>query len=781
MSTQHPATVHAAVRERSSGIDRLTQTLRTHPLELLLFGLSIALLIVTTVVTVRVALSADAQARDLTFGGTLEELELVLSNGGFDQLATLEHATLSSSGRALAVDTIAILADPDDEPAAAPGGFIADQVALYNDHAIRQALVRATLGSSVANGVTEAPSLFRTVRTETGERRLSERPNPFVLTVRSPYAERTWREVRTADWSSSGSLLGLGGEIPLGRDAVDRSRAQLNERDCTIRRNAQRLLLYCGTALASDVSRFYDIAFEMSPVDPTLGPARASLYRPGTLWRNGESVSFTEGDVRAGDVFDLERTGPFMLSVSERGTLAAGQWINGAQSFSNQSLGTISFFAAAGRASGASASTAPLVLSLDASFSADLEEEARRFLASQPALRRMSIVVMDVRTGELLAIAEPARRSDGEALLAFEPLLVGSVVKPLVASAILARQPQLAELSLNYAGDTVRVVANVPLERGFANAANGCAGGIAFIDFIRCSSNQYAAELLVRSLRADGYREVGTDGIVPRDILERSAIGAGLAEAFDVDAFGYRTAGRNPALWTAANASGARTADRTLLPWESRPWLLFPETEGTRLDLLARYAFGGWENRWTLLGLGEAYARIATGKEVRARIVSDSTGAADMPANVGNAFRRVRAGLRQVPATGTASGLAADVNDALSRQVTVMAKTGTLNEQRDRFRSLALVVGQTATGPSSATAGSAPLSCGLVAVSWFEFHDGVARPSSLAPVHLEFARDEYAAVLRRHWERVSGCAPGAGGATSTTNPPGAVSPTGARE
>ncbi|HEX2168501.1 MAG TPA: hypothetical protein VHG09_14800, partial [Longimicrobiales bacterium] len=325
----------------------------------------------------------------------------------------------------------------------------------------------------------------------------------------------------------------------------------------------------------------------------------------------------------------------------------------------------------------------------------------------------------------------------------------------------LARQPEVAETTLNYAGDTVRVVADVPLDRGFANSANGCAGVIAFTDFIRCSSNQYAAELLVRSLRADGYRPTGDDGIVAREVLERSAVGEGLAEAFDVDALGFRTAGRNPGLWAATNRSGART-DRTLLPWESRPWLLFPETEGTRLDLLARYAFGGWENRWTLLGLGEAYARIATGREVRARIVSDSSGAAEMPANVANAFRRVRVGLRQVPMSGTAAGLASDVSDALGREVTVMAKTGTLNERRDRFRSLALVVGQTPLAQGTATSSrmtgaSAPLSCGLVAVSWFEFHDGVERPSSLPSVHLDFARDEFASVLSRHWDRVSGC------------------------
>ncbi|MBR9989415.1 MAG: hypothetical protein KFH98_06635, partial [Gemmatimonadetes bacterium] len=757
----------------------------THPLESLLFAASIILLLATVVVTARVAIDTSAQARDLTFGGTLDELALVLSNAGVDQLATLDHASLPGPGGAIAADTIAILVDPDDEPAAGRGGFIADQVALYNDHAIRQAMERATLGSAATNGDTEAPSLLRSVRTETGERRLSERPHPFLLTVRSPYAERTWREVRTVDWSSSGSMLGLGGEIALAPDTRDRTADRLNGRDCTIRRAAERILLYCGTALASDVARFYDVAFDLEAGRP----ASVSLYRQGTLWRNGAAQQFSKGVVSAGDVLDLERTGPFMMSVSERGTLAAGQWINGRQSFSNQDLGTISFFAGAGRFS--SGSTSPLVLSLDASLSADLDNVARQFLdAHQPALRRMSVVVMDVRTGEVKAIAEPARRSDAESLLAFEPLLVGSVVKPLVASAILARQPQLAEMNVTYAGDTVRIVGNIPLESGFANAANGCAAGIAFADFIRCSSNQYAAELLARSLRADGFA-AEEDGMVPRAVLERSAIGAGLAEAFDVDAFGFRTAGRNPGLWAAttpgasAPATGPAapaTADRSLLPWESRPWLVFPETDGTRIDLLARYAFGGWENRWTLLGLGEAYARIATGREVRARILDDSSSAAVMPGNVGGAFARVRSALRQVPVSGTASGLSAELREALGADLTVLAKTGTLNERRDRFKSLALVIGMTGSGSGSgsgagsgagAGAGAAvsgassslgrastELSCGLVVITYFDFHDNVARvrDTLLPPVHLEFARDGMAAVLRRHWERVSGCA-----------------------
>jgi hypothetical protein len=469
------------------------------PSRFLLFGVSIALLIVTMVAR-RVALTA-IRRQDLTFGGTLEELELVLSNGGRSARDVSSTRRCSSSGRASRRH--------DRNPrrsrrrtGGAPGGFICGPGRAVQRPRDPAGAGRGDAREHARTGVTEAPSLLRSVRTETGERRLSERPNPFALTVRSPYAERTWREVRTGleqqrrparpRWRRR---TGRGRRRSQPR-AAERTRlhdpSQRTAAAAVLRHRArvgcQPLLRRRVRAESGDPRSARTHAFAV--------PARHALAQ----WR---VRSFTEGDVRAGDVFDVERTGPFMLSVSERGTLAAGQWINGRQSFSNQRLGTISFFGAAGRASGGSVHRSARAL-------------ARRIAVDRPGGRgtalhasaagtaRMSVVIMDVRTGELKAIAEPARRSDGEALLAFEPLLVGSVVKPLVASAILARQPQLAELTLNYAGDTVRVVANVPLERGFANAANGCAGGIAFTDFIRCSSNQYAAELLVRSLRADG-------------------------------------------------------------------------------------------------------------------------------------------------------------------------------------------------------------------------------------------------------------------------------------
>jgi hypothetical protein len=770
MSAEHPTLAPPTTLARTSPPAREPGRLRQHALEALLLAGTMFAIVASMGVTALVALRGDAQTEDLTFAGTLRELSLVLESRGADRIAQLERAELRVGDAIVIVDTVALLARPADEPAVAKGGFIADHAALFNDHAIRRALIEAELGDvAAAASPGDGPSLLRAVWGDDGRRRLADRPSPWALTVRSPYAERNWREVRTSDWRRSGGLLGLEGDVALAANVADGSRARLNGRDCTIRADAPRLLLYCRSALASDIGRFYDIGFELHPSDATLGAASAFSYRPRAVWRNGASHTFGREDVRPGDVFDVPWVGPFMLSASERGTLAAGQWINGRQSFTNQRLGTISFFAAAGR-SAASAQAAPLVLGLDAALSTELETEARRFMADAgPLLRRMSVVIIDARTGELKAIAEPARRSDADPLLAFEPLLVGSVVKPMVAAAILARRPALGTMALHWAGDSVRIVANVPLQRGFANAANGCAGSIAFDAFLRCSSNQYAAELLVRSLRADGFRPDG-DGeqIVPRAVLERSSLGTGLAEAFDVDAFGYRTAGRNPALWSDVGADGTqgapKTANRALLPWESRPWILFPESDGTRLDLLARYAFGGWENRWTLIGVAEAYARIATGREVRTTIFrrgpSDAS-AEPVPPHVATAFGRVRAALRGVGVDGTASGLNARMGAALPDGLTLLSKTGTLNEDTDRFKSLALAIG-VPTGSQPA----APLGCGLVAVSYFEFGSD-ARPrrqrATLPAVHIAFAQEALATVLARHWERISGCSPQAGG------------------
>jgi hypothetical protein len=293
---------------------------------------------------------------------------------------------------------------------------------------------------------------------------------------------------------------------------------------------------------------------------------------------------------------------------------------------------------------------------------------------------------------------------------------------------------------------------------------------IDFDAFLRCSSNQFAAELTIRSLQADGYRPSGGSAVVGRDVLERSAIANGLAEAFDVDALARRTAGRNPHFWSPDcvpnEGEGAATSNRSLLPWESRPWILFPsDSAGTRLDFLARYAFGGWENRWTLLGLAQSFARIATGREVHAtfmRCPAPSVNASRFsPAGprAANAFARVRVGLRQVGVNGTAAGLTDRLQAATYASLNVLVKTGTLNETTGRFKALALAMGRfPANGSSTA------LECGLVAVSYFEFSRERDRRAGVTPVPLrsvqvEFARGPFADVMKRHWDRVTECVP----------------------
>jgi Holliday junction resolvasome RuvABC endonuclease subunit len=753
-------------------MSRIVDRMRRNPLEGVLLLLAIAALACAMVTTARVALTGDRMS-DLTFAGTTDALSRALATNGPERFGRLERALIVVGSDTAIADTILVTADSVAQPAVAKGGFIHDQVALYNDHAIRQAVLG--LGRASRANV-ESPSLLRTVFTDDGTRRLSDQVSAYAIAIRSPYAEGTWREVRTTDWRSSPGLLGFDGEVALSSDLpAGEAPASLNGRQCNVQSQALQRLMYCRSTLGAEVGRFYDFGFEIGPSANGARLLNAFAYRQRNVWLNGRSQSFGKRQVNGGDVLELQALGPFVLSSADWGTLAAEQWINGRRTFANPRIGTVSFFARAGRSTpSASASAAiPLVLSFDAALAADIDQAAQRFIeASDGMIARMAVVIVDARSGEVKAIAEPARSWEDAALLSFEPLLVGSLVKPIMAAALLTRQPELADLRLSYAGDTVRQVAGIPLRKGFANAANGCGAEIGFVDFLRCSSNQYAAELLVRSLKTDGFAPSGAAGpVIPRSRLETSAMATGLAEAFDVDAYAQRTRGRLALYWNPDSAAvagaGAATTDRTLIPWESRPWIVFPDSSGTRVDLLARYAFGGWENRWTLLGIAQAFARIATDRNVQANFLhraGDTNGNRFPMAGplVTEAFAHVRGALRQVGVSGTAGGLSPKLQDAVKQPIVVLSKTGTLNESTaaGKLKSLAIAMGLPAV--DSAAGSAPPLRCGLVAVTYFEFADQWNRGggrAALPRVHLDFAEGPFAGVMSRHWMRVSGCAP----------------------
>lgn len=741
---------------RARGIGSL---LRRAPIEAVLLSLAGCGLVYTMIATGRAAGATDRRG-DLTYARAVEELSSTLQGLGPERVARLMRDTIvHAGGEVVTVDTLAVVADTLAEPALATGGFVRDQVARFNDAAVRQALAQPRAWGQMRRP--ENATVLRIVRSDAGAARLDDRADAASLTVLSPSAERTWRTVLTSDARDQVSLIGYVGTIPLlPGDASQR--ASFNGRECETHVEAARALVYCGASLASGVRRFYDLAVGARDDASTI---TLDTYRSRSAWLDGNSATVRERRIPPGAVGELRATGPFLVSNVSSGHLAGRQWVNGRTGFVSEPLGTLGFFSRAGRSATWPGDGSPVRLSLDAALSADLELAARSFFASRRAqLDAMSVVVVDLASGRVRAIAEPWRDRPDDPLVAFEPRPVGSVVKPILAAALLARRPELADLVIDYGGPSIDRVAGITLRKPFRNDANGCVGRIGLTEYFRCSSNQYAAELLFRSLLRDGFspRVSGGDE-VPREILERSAVADGLAAVFDVDAYAGRTAGRTVPFWDVTDRAEGGVApavrDPSLMPYESRPWLLGHRSSGTPVDWIARYAFGGWENRWTLLGVAQSYARIAAGRDVQLTFLDDGAprATARPPAGVERALARVRAPLAEVGANGTAMPL----NEVLRRTLgpmTVLSKTGTLNEVAPddvAVKALAFAVGQ----PTSALP-DAPLRCGVVVVTYFDFdRDAIQRlgASALPAVHLDFSTRYLPEVLRRHWPRVTNC------------------------
>ena len=681
--------------------------LLANPLASALLLFAVAALGFTVYATLNVSL-ASRPAGDLNYAGAVGELSRTLKDRGPEQVGIIRHATFQYDGQTLSADTLAIVADTTAEPGFASGGFLFDQARSFNHFAIQNAFAAERLGRGKVRNSGDGASLFRAVLTDSGTLRLSDTANAYALVIRSPYAEGTWRSVRTMDWKDSPSLVGYQGQVSL--DAATDTGAvheALNGRECDVvrQRQAGRDLVYCLSEAAANVGRFFDIGFTTKR--SATGSVFATMfpYRSRDMWVNGRLERVSSRNANAGMVVDLRSTGAFLLSSAEWGTLSSDQWVNGRPTFANQpgQSGTISYFGRAGRSTLPSAARAPLVLSLDARLSADLDHEAHAFFSAKgDTLQRMAVAILDVATGEVRAIAEPHRTYADAPLVSLEPLLIGSAVKPILMAALLSRQPALAQLRIESPSERVESVAGVPLRKPFNSAMNGCAGSMDIQRFLGCSNNQFAAELLVRSLERNGYQGSTGRGStdVPRAVIERSDIVAGMADLFDVDAFARRTTARLSTYWQVRDSATSDTSvtlrDQSLMPWDSRPWLLFPNRSSTPIDLVARYAFGGWENRWTLLGAAQAYDRIITGRNVSATFLHASTPvpAPAAGANALRAFATVRRGLAQVGIDGTAHGITTAMQVG-PRPLEVFAKTGTLNEDEavGKTRMKALVIG----------------------------------------------------------------------------------------
>jgi len=746
-------------------------TTRGAGFEIAMLGLAMLGISAAIVATIR---AATAQPGDLQFAAARDEISAIVQARGDGGFATPRRSLDSAHTGLLTFDSLVINADSLGIPSLARGGFLRDEVEAFNDAAVRNAWRSALVGNGQASDA-EARSLLRLARTDSGTWVLSARLNPFTHNVQAPGGTSDGMAVRAADWSAGVSLVGLHGDATLATGGTDSPRGRVvSFGSCRMVADSTTWpFIYCGSSPGIGSRRQFDLRVTGSKANTLDGSLQLAEDRRTGIWVNGMKATLP-GSARGGDLVFTSRMGPALLSETESGWLAGPQWVNGRVSYQMRPTGTLRWFARAGRSMPV-ASGPTLGLTVDAALTDALDADIAGFMQRHHGyLQAMSIVVMDVGSGALRSIAE-SDPADDKPLLALEPILVGSMSKPLMAAAILSRQPELARLSLARAGPEIEQVAGLRLFRPLGNPSNNCPATITFEAFLQCSSNQYAAELLMQSLQKGAGRTLAAaGGRIPDVVLEQSALAEGLLALFDdVVVAEDAPSGRSPRLWQVPGlgAASAVPRDLSLRPHLSRPTFVNPDTAGVPVDWLARYAIGGWEHRWTLVGALEAYARIATDRRVQLTVRqsagSDTPRGDEMGRDAATAFRAVRRGLRGVATVGTAAGLDAALRtlDAGASPLVVMGKTGTLNEDADRagdagvfLKSLAIVVGRPATN-----AESAPLRCGLATIVYLQFRQDwrerlrLAEGSKLPNLHREFATRELAATLKAYWNRKDPC------------------------
>lgn len=324
----------------------------------------------------------------------------------------------------------------------------------------------------------------------------------------------------------------------------------------------------------------------------------------------------------------------------------------------------------------------PVTLTLDV----DLEREIRRDLRATlgDSLYPAAVTVMNALNGEVLAAVghDPASAWGTGDLFenrsrpinhAFEPLTIGSAAKPPVAAAILSHQAhrngrtggaRLIDLRIRNTATLehcdeetasyTRQILGVPLGND-CDAWIRTAGGGDWIDltrFFEVSSNQYAASLMIlgSAIDLDDLEGQPASGWrIGDDDLERARLPR-LQEGVVLDSGGPRFGSlSNPPNWSPAftdlfpagnRDSGAGLADlgvwrRVIGAVSDRdrdrmaplsaisPAVLDFDFE--ELDVRRQYfpvILGGQAYRWSTLRLAESYARLVTGDDVRARLIT---------------------------------------------------------------------------------------------------------------------------------------------------------------
>ena len=688
--------------------------------------------------------------------------------GGERPLARIVPASWSTSAGTVSADSIAFDAGRSLPPSALRGGFIADQVAAYN-RAQRRAAWRASVrptGGAESVGHTGFINSGAIADAE-GSRDIIV--DPAALTVPSPFAERAWRTVLAHDSRRFNGIL-RAHDIMEPHRPEDLVRPEVRGVHwCTgvARARQHQTDVYCGSLTGLDIGRNAEISIR----DATPGGDEKPTVSRGIarrLWRNGAEVSGAGAPLSAGDVLYTRTAGAMIPSNAVSGIIAGTSVVNGQRRFLVTEGPLRPMAIALARGSPTNTDPDSTILALHGTLTRELDSATSGFLRKHGNVERVEVVVVDGWSGGVRALAGRSQLGVLAYVPGFEPAFVGSLVKPIIATAILSEQPALARLTINAReGEMVNSVFGVTLRKPF-NAGH-TTGRIDLPTFLQTSNNKYAVELVFASLIATAKGEMVFDaeGNIPLEVLERSAIANGLLKVFDVQAGGDKSAERDPSVWWKPDASGellpAMRAQTWYWPWASRPSLFVSRAStrgradslrGTDASTISRFAFGQGFNEWTLLGAAQAMTRVVTGRAVTVRMLDRAATDSFAPFAWRNApwSSDIRKGLRAVAReAGTADGLEQQFSHAFgAREVEIFAKTGTAqtddnDAQADRNALGMFIV----AGPLQPTAPD----CGLAVTLAVDYRN---RPP-LARSHRDFAEQVVAPLLARHWAELVTC------------------------
>ncbi len=754
--------------------------------------------------------SGDATMRPgLDYGIFLSSLDDLLREAGDTTLVRFDVVTgRLRDGTRVSWDTLVVLADTTAFPSFRPAGFLRDQADAYNAFQRDRVAAAHELPEWFYRLEPYNPSIFRSRRTGDGAPGLTRSSAAWSLRVRSPAEEEWDGEIRARDVHRGNGLMGPRGTIPLRRPVRLTRRVDGRRQVCEFSPDGLDVRAYCRSE-----ERIPQATLRMAAEPDRPGSVLAGwsdLWVDGARVASGDSVPLPYGAVLGIDPLE-----PVVYGEYWEGVLSSKQWISGRMRRTNAFAPPLDFFAELGNRPAGSgprpSRTASVQLGVDAAASEELTARLRAYLDDLPVpVDFATLVVARIPDGEILSLAEVGNRRIPGRSNFLERITPGSAVKPLLAAAVLSRRPELATLEIPSRAGSVRSVLGlppVPARRAFDTEMNCAPPADGWVDlgyFLRCSNNEYAASLVMAGLWDGDRLETSPDpearfrlggrlrsgvrpvlglegGEVPRSVLLRSALSEGISDLFDVptDPTIADEIGRSRRVWAGMTYSDGTPLDvpGELLPTESRPALLAPSHPGgTDLGLLYRYAFGAWENGWTLLDLTNGFGRVVTDRRIqlgfarrpdpvpaggpiavdRREAQEPTAGGEELGLHGQPWYREFLRGLHGVAVDGTARGLAAAWRDE-GLPGGLFVKTGTLAEAGEAGRaddlylkSLLFAVGE------EADPADGRLRCGLVGGLYIRFREGPAR-GSLPSYQVDFARRELGRYLKAHWDEFGGC------------------------